>query len=416
MLELFKGNKMFRRFLVYGVLSALGGGIFQIFMLLSIHLLYENPIYTGIAGALIALPHIFAFAVGPVVDRRNKVSIMRITIVLEFIPLALLAFTPLLENIGIMFMFAVIITYSVARLFEGSASGALLPQLVKSDELMKANSFANLIAMSGGLLVAVALFFVLGDVTDFSLVYGASAGLLVIAFLFSLLLKDPAEKGDGKLKEKIDYIKDLKIGGKFVVGNALLFFLVATVALSFVGEVAYVNRPEFFEYHVGSQGYIVFTTLVLVGGIVASALTGAMGQKIKIGPMIFIVLLIVGFMRIAITLILPYNFGVALTFQILAAAFGTVFGLVINSYMQKITPKDMMGRVGSIFTTPAAMITVLGALVGGFVGSMIYAVDYIFIFQGVSYIALGIFLVLIPKIRKLPKINDIESPDNPETE
>jgi len=408
---------MFRRLLGLYVFSGLGGGIFQIFMLLSIHLLYENPIYTGIAGALIAAPHIFSFAVGPLADRRNKVSIIRVTLILEFIPLALLAFTPLLETIGIMFMFAVIIAYSIARLFEGPASNALLPQIVSEDDLMKANSLTQIVVMSSGLVIALALFVIMGANDDmfavdaFTVIYGASAGFLVVAFLFSLLLKDPSAGQGNKLKEKINYLHDLRQGGKFIMGNVLLFFVVVVVMTNFVGQIAYVNRPEFLEYHAGAQGYIFLITLALVGGIFASVLTGALGGRLKIGPMVFIVLFALGVIRILFTLILPYNFAVAVGLMIVVGIVGTTFGIAINSLMQRITPKDMIGRVGSVFATSTSVVTVLGALVGGFLGNIVSQVDYIFLFQGASYIAMGIFIILIPKVRKLPKINEIKSPN-----
>ena len=53
MFRLIRGNKKFRLLLLYQIFSGLGGGIFSIFMLLSVHLMYGNPLYTGIAGFLI---------------------------------------------------------------------------------------------------------------------------------------------------------------------------------------------------------------------------------------------------------------------------------------------------------------------------------------------------------------------------
>ena len=127
MLSLLRQNKIYRVFLMYRFFSAIGSAMFSMFILLAVHLIYENPIYTGIAGLLMATPLIFSFTVGPIVDKRNKIAIMRFTTLLEFLVLSLLAFTPLLDNLGVVFMFAVVFVYNVAALFESPVSTALLP-------------------------------------------------------------------------------------------------------------------------------------------------------------------------------------------------------------------------------------------------------------------------------------------------
>jgi hypothetical protein len=44
---------------------------------------------------------------------------------------------------------------------------------------------------------------------------------------------------------------------------------------------------------------------------------------------------------------------------------------------------------------------------GGFLGSVVRAVDHVFYLQGGIYILTGILLFLVPAVRKLPKLNDI---------
>jgi len=408
MQELFKQNKMFRRLLTYQFFSALGGAIFNFFILLSVHLIYQNPMYTGVAGFLMAVPFIFSFAVGPIVDRRNKVSIMRLTTLLEFSVLSLLAFTPLQEQIGVLFMFGVILAFGIAALFESPASSALLPQVVGEDKILEANSMINIVAMAGGVVIATTLFITLREEILFSFIYGLSAIFVAIAFIVSLFLKNTDSKDSTSKTSLAEYVKDLKEGAKFVRDNVLIYILIAATAMGSFGEVTFINRPMFLEYHVGAQGYIVFSVLSLLGGILASSFVGKIGNKYKLGKLIFILLLMSGVVRIIFTLVLPIRLMGGVAAMIAYATFGTAVGIVFSSLNQKIPNKDMVGRVVTISTTVRSIFVTIGALIGGFLGSIVPVVDHIFIYHGLSYLAIAAFMWFVPSVRALPRMDEIE--------
>jgi len=409
MLKLFKQNKMFRVLLMYQFFSGIGGAMFSMFILLSVHLIYQNPIYTGIAGFLMAAPHIISFAVGPIVDRRNKVTIMRLTTFLELLVLSLLAFTPLQEHFGIVFMFFVIFAYAVAALFEGPACTALLPQIVEEDEIMRANSLINIVAMAGGIIIGVVLLTALGGEINFSFLYGFSAIFVALAFFFSLFLKSANENAEKSSSP--NYLQDLKEGAKFIRRSILLYVTLAIVAMVFVGEIAYVNRPMFLEYHVGAQGYVLFTLMVLIGGIVASSFVGTLGNKFKVGKLVFILFVIAGAARIVFAVLVPIHLIGALITMVAFAILVTSVDIIFSSLNQKIPPKDMVGRVSTISTTFVAIFVAIGAFVGGFLGNIVSDAGHIFVYQGISLVVIGVAIMFIPSIRKLPKMDEIKKDD-----
>ena len=418
MIALLKENKIFRVLLGYRFFSGLGGGIFQIFMLLSVHLIYENPIYTGIAGFLVAVPFIFSFAVGPVVDKSKKSTILRWTTLLEFAALALLAFTPLHDQIGILFMFAVILVFSTAALFESPSKIALLPQIISDENIVKANSLIQIVQLVGGLGVAALLFITLRDGANanFSFIYGVSAVFLIIAFMLALFLKEPDKKEVDAESETSNYLSDLKAGAKFIRHNVLLFLLIAAVSMSVFAEIASVNRPEFYEYYAGAQGYIIFMIMALIGGIIASVLAGTLGNNFRVGRLLFVLLIMTGAIRIVFVMVIPNSLIGAYIIAILYAAISGPIDIALESLAQKIPPKEMVGRVDTIATTIAAIFVAIGALLGGLLGSIVSDVDYIFIFQGISFGVIGIFILLVPSIRKLPKMAEIGKPEKQKEE
>ena len=376
-------------------------------MLLSVHLIYGNAIYTGIAGFLMSAPFIFSFAVGPVVDRSNKVKIMGLTTLLEFGVLALLTFTPLLENLGVMFMFTVISIFAIAALFEGPSGRALLPHIVKEEEILQANSLINIAALTGGILLAVLLFGVLGEGENMQLIFGLSTGFLAVALLFALFLRDPSVIAQPVDKPKHRYLPDLIAGTKFLRKNVLLFLLIGIVMRAFFAEISYVNMPAFIEYHAGAQGYIVIAVIGMVGSIIASWLVGTLGKKFKVGQMMLAFYIFAGIARILFALILPQSFYASLGIVVIFATFVSAAGIVYSTLEQKIPPKDMVGRVDTMTTTFIAISVALGALVGGVIGRVAPSVAYILIVQGAVIILIGIYFIFVPGIRKLPKIDDI---------
>ncbi|MCL2190186.1 MAG: MFS transporter [Defluviitaleaceae bacterium] len=414
MLSLFKSNRQFRILLAYQIFSGLGGGVFGMFMLLSIHLLYQNPMYTGIAGFLMAAPAVFSFAVGPLVDRKNKVTIMRLTTLLEFFVLALVTFTPLMEQIGVIFMFGVIVVYCTAALFENPASNALLPQIVKEDEILPANSLIQIAALTGGIGIAVILFTALGEDMNLRYIYGLSTVLLAMAFASALFLRDPSAKKEKDSVITVRFKQDLLEGISFLRGNVLRFIALAFIARMFVAEMGAVNMPRFAETHVGAQGYIVFTMVALVSGIFASFFAGLVGKKLNVGWILFALTVLGGVSRIIFVLVLPNVYIAGLLALATYALLLNIGGITFRSMMQKLPPKDKVGRVDTLFTTFAAIFVALGALAGGFIGRAVEVVDHVFILQGTGYAIIGILLFLVPVVRKLPKLDELKRDEDAE--
>ena len=409
MLALLKTNGQFRLLLIYQIFSSLGNGVYALFMLLSVHLTYGNTFYTGIAAFLMSAPHVLSFVVGPVVDRGKKVTIMRITTLLEFGAIALLTFSPFLESFGVLFMFAIIIVMSSAALFEGPSGSALLPQIVDDKDILAANQLINITATVGGILLGVLLITALsdGDADSIQLIFSISTGFLVLAFLFSLLLRNPDVKTSDSARTVKGYVADLLAGMKFLRNNVLLFFLIGNVTLMLVGSAVNVSRPAFLEYHAGAQGYIIFTVISMVGYVIASVLIGPLSKVFKIGSLILIAYIIVGALRIIFVFVLPNSFYAALGLTIVIAAAMSVTDVIDSTLGQKIPPKDMVARVGTLNTTFGAIAVALGALAGAFIGNAVADPAHIFIAQGVICALIGLYYILVPSVRKLPKMGDI---------
>jgi len=411
MSKLFLANGNFRNFLLFQTFRGIGSGIFSIFMMWMIHFEYQNPFYTGAVGFMFAFPFIASFIVGPFVDKRNKVTLIRIACFVQFIIAGLLLVIPYIFTPGIwFFLFAVFIFYT-ALVIDQPAETALLPMIVDGEDLIKANALINIVATAFGLGIGVFLYFSMDGNNGFQLVYAINAAVLLIALVFSALLRSPESKqSDVKADTAVfkTYFTELKAGLLFVRHGVVMFLIVFLVFMDIFASVAYVNLPMFAQVHTGqASGYIILTALAMVGGILGSYISRIVGAKLEVWKIFVACFILAGIARIVFVNVIAQDFSRALWIYILYIGLGSTIGMFFRTLMQKLPPKHMIARVNTITTSLFSVTSALGALLGGLLGTLIANVDTVFIIQGISYIVIGVCICLTGPIRKLPKIDDV---------
>jgi len=275
---------------------------------------------------------------------------------------------------------------------------------------LRANSIIEIAAMAGGIIIGAVLFISLGGEIPFRFLFGFSAVFVALAFIFSLFMKNTSANQNTGKSLPTSYLQDLKEGVKFIRRSFLLHIILAAMAMGFAAEIAFVNRPMFLEYHIGAQGYVLISLMVLIGGIVGSSFIDILGNKFKAGKLIFVLILLAGAVRIVFALVVPIKLIGGLITIVIYAALVNATDIIFSSLNQKIPSRDMVGRIGTISTTFTTILVALGAFVGGFFGRIVPDVSYIFIYQGISFVVIGATIIFIPSIRKLPKMNEIEKP------
>jgi len=280
-----------------------------------------------------------------------------------------------------------------------------LPQIVQKEKIMEANSLIQIVTMAGGIIIAIVLLVTLGEgvAFNFEILYGLSAAFLAIAFVFSLLIKKPTLSRVDVDVPKQNYKEDLIAGAKFVRHSMMLYIIIAIMIKYFMLEIAAVNMPAFADYHTGPQGYIIFSIVGMAGGIASSTLLGMFGKRFKVGQLLLIFFVVAGIARIGFANLMPVSFIGGLVILSIYTSMNSSSEIVFQSLEQTIPPKDMVARVGTLSTTLTSISVAIGALVGGFVGSVMPTVNHVFIYQGIGFVVLGVLIVLlVPGIRKLP--------------
>jgi len=410
MIKLFLQNRNFRSLLMFSTFSGIGQGMFSIFMMWALHAIYQNTIYTGIAGFMFGAPLIMSFLVGPLVDRWNKAKVLRVVEFIKFCVVTLVLIAYMFLYIGPWFFFLAIFIFSIATMFGNPAFTALLPRVVDSEDLVRANVAMNIAGIAGGLGLGLTLMAMSAGELEFTQFYSVNSALLFFSTLFALFVqyKEPIEVVAKESKTALKaYISELGEGFSFIKKEAMLFLTIAVVSLSFFGNIAHVNFPMLIEVRLGdASSYMLLSFLALTGSIIGSYICRVTESKYKLWMILAASLIFAGMTRIIFINILEDNFRRATLMYLMYTGLGAVIGIFYQIIVQKLPPKDLISRVYTVSRSMSAIAAAIGALVGGIMGRLLY-IDTVFFIQGGTYIIIGVLLCFSAHIRNLPKVSDI---------
>lgn len=409
MLKLLSKNRNFRSLLLFSTFGGIGRGMFSIFMMWAVHALYQNPIYTGIAGFMFGVPLCISFIIGPFVDRWSKVRVLRAVELVKFTVVIFILISQIFYYPGVWLILPAILVFSIASLFGGPALTALLPRIVDSDDLVKANALLNITGIVGGLGIAAGLLTLMAGDADFAWVYGINAAVLSVAVLSSIFLrhKEPAPAASGSKTAVTAYFSELKTGFAFIKKGIMMPLAVAIVSMAFFSNVAYVNFPMFAEMHLGTAfGYILLSALALTGSLIGSFICRATESKFTLRKIFVGGFMLAGAVRIIFVNTIAVHLITGILIYVLYIGLASAIDMFHHVLIQKLPKKDSISRVFTTNTSLCSIAAAIGALVGGLLGTLL-EVDTVFIIQGGSYIVIGAMLCLSPHIRSLPKISEL---------
>ncbi|MFI5954412.1 MFS transporter [Cryptosporangium sp. NPDC051539] len=325
--------------------------------------LTSDPV--SIAGLTVAqrLPWLFSLVSGAIVDRVARRTVVRAATAVRALTLGLLAVAVGLGYASMPLLYAVFIVLGTCETLFDNASGALVPALVPSAGLEKANSriqttfvVANEFAGPpiGGFLLAIAL------ALPFAV---GSLGLVASSAVLTLLPRaDPAAEPS----EKVSLWADIRTGARWYWHSPVVR------SLSIVSGVG--NMMTGASYGllvlVGSQrlglsprGYGVLLAVGAVGAVLGGLVADRIAKRVAAVPLVVATCVISAGAVAALGLVRdPVLAAVALAtdgFVVL------VLSVVIVSTRQRLVPSDLLGRVNAVYFTVALGGLAVGALGGG---------------------------------------------------
>ncbi len=254
-----------------------------------------------------------------------------------------------------------------AEVFRDNAAQTLMPAVVKTDQLEKANGrlWGAEMTMNSfvgpplaGILIALA--FALPFVID--AVSFALAAALVFTITGRFEPKDRAEVGD----QAPSFLDDLKEGVAWLWGHDL--FRPMAIALGvlngtwMMSAATYVLfAQEILELDATAFGLLGTGAAVggIIGSVVAGRVIGALGQS----RTLFVSIIVIGVGLGASGL--TSSFWIFWLLGAVTTGFGTVWNVITVSLRQSLIPDHLLGRVNSVYRFFGWGMMPIGSLVGG---------------------------------------------------
>lgn len=359
-------NPLFSRLWAASAASNLGDGIWLIAAPLLAATLTRDPVL--IAGISVAqrLPWLlFGLLSGALADRLDRRHSMIVIALVRASLVGLLGMSVLSGWATIPLLYLVFFVIGTGEtLFDTSAS-ALLPALVDRDDLARANGrLASTMTVTnqfagpplGGLLfsLAASIPFLIGAIG-----LAAAAGLLK-AIPGTFRAEQPERAPQTSL------LTEINEGMRWLWSHRLLRTMALSMAVLNITVVAQVSIMVLYaEEHLGlgAQGFGVLVTLYGVGGVMGGMVAGRILARTGAST----------YLRLAIALEAMIPAAMAVTHQpivagIVLAIFGLhaiVWGVLLSTLRQELTPDRLRGRVKSVTTVLELGTAAPGALFGG---------------------------------------------------
>lgn len=324
-----------------------------------------NPLVVSAGFGVAWLPWLlFALPGGVLVDRVDRRRLMVVIDWVRVVAMLLLGGAIVSGHASIALLYAVLFLINSGEVVFRSAGAAMVPAVVPRARLERANGwlFGGTLLMQqmvagplGGFLFAVAAsipFFVNAGT------YAASA-VLVGRISGTFRFAKPVERSRSFRGEIVD-------GFRWMMRQRLLrtmAILIGLLNLTLTAATAVLVLLVKDRLHLGAVGYGMLFTCMAAGGLLGSVVGDRLIRWVTATWTIRVGLLIEAGMHLALAASRsPYVVGFAL---FAFGVHGTLWSIVGSSLRQRLTPPEMMGRVGSTGLFIAAGGNCVGAVLGG---------------------------------------------------
>ena len=337
---------------------------------------------------------------GALVDRRDRRSLMIMSDIVRACAMAVLAVIVIIMGFNSIAIFGAVVVISIFGAIFDPASSALLPSLVKKENLTDGNGF-----LQAGETIAKIIGSPLGGILI--VLVGIASGFIYNSITFAIsaiaigMLGVPAsmQKVRGPEEERHEkLLEEVKTGFRFLLGRrALLAMTVTSMVLNFFSF--YQIYIVVYALNILHNGPVVFGLLVggsSIGYAVGAALIGRL--HFEKAPGIWVPLMWgLGGLPLIFLILIPVT-SISIVSMFFEGFLGGMVNTVWVSVIQRVVPEDFLGRYFSIEGTIGYSMVPAGITFGGFLIAL-YGVGFAFLLAGISILIIGLTMLTRRNIR-----------------
>ena len=333
---------------------------------------------------------ILGLFIGSYIDKRNRKKIMIISDGLIAVVSLIMCIIAFIMDLPMWVILICLALRSIGSAFHNPSLQASIPLIVPQEKLLKYFGYSQAI-QSISLILSPAIAALLYD--KFSL--GSIILLDVIGAMFAIftLVISVIPKQKTETTEKVDFVKDSKLGFKAIINNKLVSFIFLISAIFMllympINALFPLMTTSHFNGSTMDVGIveILFAMGMLIGSLLLSSSKMFQNKKVNI----FISLLLMG-LAITISGLLPNN--MFYIFVILCTVMGftgpIVNGTVSTIFSEQIDP-EILGRVFSNYLSLSVIVMPIGLFLSGIFADVI-GINIWFLITGLLLIILAFF-------------------------
>ena len=399
-------NKNFSLLLLGRLITNFGDSIYAIATLTLIYTLTKSTFYSGITLFLISFTAILQIFISPIINKFNVKRFLIISQLLQAIILLIITYLIYVDKLQITTLIIFIVCISFINQIVYPIQLALLPKIVKQEDLVKANSLFS-IAYQG----SDALFNSIGGyiISIFGTIFAFiinSITFFINSTLF-IFLSDDLSKNENTNTIQENYFSKLSSGMKIWNTPLLKPLLIGIIIINFSTSSLLTLLPEYSET---SYFYGVLLSASGLGILIGAFLSNSQILKnIRLGVLYTTFTLGIGLSWGALS-ILNNNSITNKIINFSLFLFGWILIGILNIYSQTmiqcIVNKDKLDVAMSTMIGLSIAFSPLGALMSGIL-SIKYSIKTIIIITSLLIFSIFLFWLFNKNIRNLPSFSKL---------
>ena len=404
-------NKNFSILLFGRLITNFGDSIYSIATLTLIYSLTKSTFYSGITLFLISFTAILQIFISPIISKFDVKKFLIISQLIQAIILLVITYLIFINKLHITTLIIFIVCISFINQIVYPIQLALLPKIVRQEDLVKVNSLFSITYQGSD-----ALFNSIGGfiITIFGTIYAFiinSLTFFINSVLFIFLSSD-LSKNEKTITTQENYLSKLSNGIKIWNTPLLKPLLIGIIIINFSTSSLLTILPEYSET---SYFYGILLSASGLGILIGAFLSNTQILKnIKLS-----------------ILYTTFTLGIALSWETLSILnnnsiinkiinfslflFGWILIGILNTYSQTmiqcIVSKDKLDVAMSTMIGLSIAFTPLGALIAGIL-SIKYNTKTIIIITSLLIFCVFLFWLFNNNIRKLPSFSNLTKEDN----
>ena len=397
-------NKNFSILLFGRLITNLGDSIYSIATLTLIYTLTKSTFYSGITLFLISFTAILQIFVSPLISKFNVKRFLIISQLFQAIILLVITYLIYVNKLQITTLIIFIVCISFINQIVYPVQLALLPKIVKQEDLVKANSLFS-IAYQG----SDALFNSIGGfiITVFGTIYAFiinSITFFINSFIF-IFLSNNLSKNTNTIQE--NYFSKLSSGMKIWNTPLLKPLLIGIIIINFSTSSLLTLLPEYSET---SYFYGILLSVSGLGILIGAFLSNSQILKnIRLGVLYTTFTLGIALSWGALSIVNNNSITNKIV-NFLLFLFGWILIGILNTYSQTmiqcIISKDKLDVAMSTMIGLSIAFSPLGALFAGVLSTK-YSIKTIIIITSLLIFSIFLFWLFNNNIRKLPSFSKL---------